>query len=415
LFLRSQLQCEMLDQLPFKHIVVVDTEFHFGGHASLEEASHSGERPIPVCLVAKDLRSGQTWRLWHTGWGPELPFPIGADTLVVAYYSSAEWGTFLAKGCKLPVHVLDLFTEFRARTNGRPLPNGAGLVGALAYFGLDSINAGEKRDLQTLIISGNVEGHELEILDYCAGDVDALERLLPAMLDKIDLPRALLRGRFMNAAARVEWAGTPVDVRILQLLRHYWDDIKTDLIAAIDKDFGVFDGLSFRAEWWERWLAAHGIPWPRHESGRLDLSDDTFRQMAKAYPAVAPMRELRSALSELRLNKLAVGGRNRTILSAFRARSGRCAPSNTRYIFGPSVWLRSIIQPPPGYGLAYIDWSQQEFGIAGVLSGDQAMQGAYLSGDPYLKFGQQAGGFRPTALRTPIRQNANCSNNVRLA
>ena len=29
------------------------------------------------------------------------------------------------------------------------------------------------------------------ILDYCAGDVYALERLLPAMLPYIDLPRAL--------------------------------------------------------------------------------------------------------------------------------------------------------------------------------------------------------------------------------
>jgi len=72
--------------------------------------------------------------------------------------------------------------------------------------------------------------------------------------------------------------------------------------------------------------------------------------MARAYSAVAPMRELRSALSDMRLADLAVGGdgRNRTILSAFRSRTGRCQPSNTRYIFGPSVWLRSLIQPPKG-------------------------------------------------------------------
>ena len=56
------------------------------------------------------------------------------------------------------------------------------------------------------------------------------------------------------------------------------------------------------------------------------------------------MRELRSALSEMRLADLAVGsdGRNRTILSAFRSRTGRCQPSNTKYIFGPSVWLRGL-------------------------------------------------------------------------
>jgi len=44
-----------------------------------------------------------------------------------------------------------------------------------------------------------------------------------------------------------------------------------------------------------------------------------------------------------------------------------------------------------GFGLAYIDYSQQEFGIAAALSGDQAMMQAYRSGDPYLTFAKQAG------------------------
>ena len=97
--------------------------------------------------------------------------------------------------------------------------------------------------------------------------------------------------------------------------------------------------------------------------------------MARAYPIVAPLRELRYALSQMRLSDLAVGrdGRNRTLLSAFRARTGRNQPSNTKFIFGPSVWLRGLIQPPPGYGIAYIDWAQQEFGIAAALSRDPLM------------------------------------------
>ena len=41
--------------------------------------------------------------------------------------------------------------------------------------------------------------------------------------------------------------------------------------------------------------------------------------------------------------------------------------------------------------MAYVDWSQQEFGIAASLSGDAAMMDAYRSGDPYLAFGKQAG------------------------
>jgi len=125
----------------------------------------------------------------------------------------------------------------------------------------------------------------------------------------------------------------------------------------------------------------------------LDLSDDTFRAMAKSYPVVSPYRELRSSLAELRLSDLAVGrdGRNRTILSAFRSRTGRNQPSNSKFIFGSSVWLRGLIKPPLGHGVAYVDWAQQEFGIAAALSGDGAMQAAYRSNDPYLAFAKQAG------------------------
>ena len=393
----------MLDRLPFAHPAVADFEFEFGGHKSFEEASRSGERPRPACAVMKHLRTGQVWR-WRRGEPFAPPFPID---LLVAYYASAELGCFKAGGLSAPTFVLDLFTEFRARTNGREIPNGAGLLGALTYFGLDGIDVTEKQDLRLRILSGGPWSSEdmNAFVDYCETDTVALERLLPVMLPKIDLPRALLRGRSMKAAAAVEWNGTPIDVVRLELLRRYWTDIQDDLIAAIDKDYGVFDGRTFKIERWERWLAAHGIPWPRLASGRLDLSDDTFRQMARAYPAVAPMRELRSSLSEMRLADLAVGsdGRNRTLLSAFRARTGRYQPSNTRYIFGPSVWLRGLVQPPAGYGVAYIDVCQEEFGIAAVLSGDPAMLAAYLSGDPFLEFAKQAGAVPPDATKKTHR------------
>jgi DNA polymerase family A len=393
----------MLDALPYRTIVVADFEFEFGGHSSFDDASRSGERPRPVCMVARDLRSGQTWRLWRDEFGPAPPFPIGPDALFVAFYASAELGCFRALGWPKPANILDLFTEFRDRTNGVTTPAGAGLVGALTFFGLDSIGSQEKDDLRALVLRGGpwTAEERAAILDYCESDILALERLLPAMLPRIDLPRALLRGRYMAAAAAMEWTGVPIDVPTLSLLRQRWTDIQDDLIRTIDADYGAFEGRSFRAQRWAEYLVAQNIPWPRLESDRLDLSDDAFREMARIHPKVAPMRELRSALSELRLNDLAVGqdGRNRTILSAFRSRTGRNQPSNTRFIFGPSVWLRGLIQPPPGHGVAYVDWSQQEFGIAAALSGDPAMQAAYNSGDPYLTFAKQAGAVPTNATK----------------
>jgi DNA polymerase-1 len=393
----------MLESLPYRYVVVADFEFEFGGHATFEEASRSGERPRVVCMVAKELRTGQEWRLWRGEFGPVPPFPIGADALFVSFYASAELGCFRALVWPKPANILDLFVEFRDRTNGLTTPAGAGLVGALAYFGLDTIGAQEKDELRKLILAGGPwpASERAAIINYCATDIDALERLLPAMLPRIDLPRALLRGRYMAAAAAMEWAGTPIDVPTLALLRANWEYIQDDLIAEIDGAFGVFDGRTFKANRWAAYLARNGIPWPWLESGRLDLSRDTFRQMAAAHPAIAPMHELRHALSELRLNDLAVGsdGYNRTILSAFRTRTSRNAPSNTKYIFGPSVWLRHLVAPPPGCGLAYIDWSVQEFAIAAVLSGDRAMIAAYAGGDPYLALAKQIGAVPADATK----------------
>ena len=123
--------------------------------------------------------------------------------------------------------------------------------------------------------------------------------------------------------------------------------------------------------------------------------------MAKIYPQLSPLRELRHALGQMRLNEFKIGadGHNRTMLSPFRSKTGRNQPSNNKYIFGSSVWLRSLIKPAEGWGIAYVDWSQQEFGIAAALSGDLAMKRAYASGDPYLEFAKLAGAVPPDATK----------------
>src|SRR6478609_2690795 len=128
----------------------------------------------------------------------------------------------------MPARILDLFTEFRNQTNGLPTIAGRGLIGALTAYGLDSIGAVEKTEMRDLVLRAGPWSNEERgaILDYCESDVDALARLLPAMLPKIDLPRALLRGRYMAAAAHMESAGVPVDVETLSLFRRHWFDIQ---------------------------------------------------------------------------------------------------------------------------------------------------------------------------------------------
>ena len=274
-------------------------------------------------------------------------------------------------------------------------PKYPSLLNAMHANGLESISAHEKSGMIDLILSGGPwTGNDRQaILDYCQTDVDALARLLPAMVPRIDTGCALLRGRYMVAVARIEHAGTPVDTGTLEQLRGGWDRMKTELIARVDGDYVVFDGTTFKTNLFVDYLARKGIAWPRHPTGRLDLQDTTFRDRARAHPKLEDLGNLKVSLSKLRLNDLAVGadGRNRCMLSPLGTRTGRNTPSNSRFVFGPSAWLRSLIKLPPGHGLAYIDYSSQEIGIAAALSGDRALINAYHSGDPYLTFAKQVG------------------------
>jgi len=94
----------------------------------------------------REYPSGNTRRYWRD----ELlamkfaPFPVNPEAMTVAYFASAEMDCFLSLGWSLPDNLLDLFTEFRCRTNGIGAPFGNGLVGALQYFGLPTMDVDAK-------------------------------------------------------------------------------------------------------------------------------------------------------------------------------------------------------------------------------------------------------------------------------
>jgi len=378
-------------ELPFREVWLIDFEF----------VAPAGERQRPVCLVAEELWTGRQLRLWEDDMAAltAAPFDTGPNSATVAYFASAEMGCFEALGWPHPMNIIDLFAEFRVVANGRKLPRGRGLLGAAAYYGVQSIEAEEKETMRELIMGGGpwTEDEREQILDYCASDVTLLRPLLIAMAPEFAatptrLGHAVWRGRYMSAVAAMEDRGIPIDLPTLTMMRDRWDDIKGDMIANVDADFGVYDGLTFKAARFEEYLKQHKIWWPRLETGALALDDDTFKDQARANPILQPLRELRHALGEMRLNSLAVGpdGRNRTLLSPFRSKTGRNQPSNSKFVFGAATWVRGLIKPAEGMAVAYLDFSSQEHAIAGALSGDKQLWSAYQSGDPYLQFAKDA-------------------------
>ena len=192
--------------LPFREIWALDFEF----------ISEPGARPVPVCLVARELESARLIRLWQDELPDRPPFPIDDQTLVVAFYAPAELGCFLSLGWPLPARVLDLYAEFRNETNGVALSEGRGLLSALSHHGIPSITSEQKHDERALVMRGGPwsDSERRRILDYCQTDVDLLgpllERMLPAIRSRRNgLGQALLRGRYMAAVARIERDRSP--------------------------------------------------------------------------------------------------------------------------------------------------------------------------------------------------------------
>jgi DNA polymerase-1 len=197
----------------FDRIYVIDFEF----------VALPGERPQPVCLVSHEINSGETEKIWLEGKDPSTlipPYSMGETDLLISYYSSAEWGCHLVLNWPLPINVVDLYSEFRLLTNGLPGIS-KGLLGACQMFGVSAISGSEKEAARIRIMQGPpyTEEEKENILTYCASDVLETAELLKKMLPYIDIPRALIRGRYMETIAEMEQNGIPIDTVTLERLK----------------------------------------------------------------------------------------------------------------------------------------------------------------------------------------------------
>jgi DNA polymerase I len=393
----------------FREVVVCDFEFNGWDRHDLgsEVPSPNGNRPLPICMVARELGSGRQHRLWYAdGWPSEPPFPVATDTLFVAFNAAAELGCFITLGWPAPKRVLDLYVEYKMlRNETRPRgtkPPPANLLAAMEFFRLDAVGAVAKHDMQMLALRGGpyTAAERDALLDYCAGDVNSTERLLCATLPdiRIDTAEPLMRGRYMTAVARMYRTGLPIDALYARFVK-CWPSIKPRLIAEVEKKhrYGVFDGEVLRRDLFCALLKREGISWPLLPSGWPDNDKEVWKERCALYPQLEPLRQLRKMIKQMASTGFVIGrdARNRPSLFPFGQGTGRNNPSNAEFVFGAAKAMRSFIKPPPDWAAVVIDWKQQEYAIAAALSGDKAMQAAYRSGDVYLDFAHRAGLVRP--------------------
>ena len=390
--------------LPFHEIWCVDTEFYPG--AGLANGAVHGDAMTPLCLVALEMRSGRLVRLWQDELGRFPPYRLDSDALIVGHMLAAEFGFHIACNWGEPARALDTYIEFRHYVNDGTIKSGDrekgffGIGGALRYFLEDEIDVVRKGEMRDRILQGPPFSaqEQRDIVAYCEDDVRALARLVPHIVPTIRLlSHAMFRAKFQWTIAQQERRGPPINRPLLVRFRDHWEGMQLDLVTELDRPFGCYEIVDGKPHWRKERFAGYvrrnGMIWPRLDSGALDETDQTFRQMAGRYPQIEQLRELRYSISKLRLHDLSVGhdGRNRASLWAYGTKTARNAPGASQYIFGPAKWIRHLITAPPGRVLVHRDYCQQEVRIAAVLSGDTALLQACESGDVYLGIAEQLG------------------------
>jgi hypothetical protein len=369
-------------------------------------------------MYAREERSGATISLWRD----ELlrlthaPFDTGPDSVMVAFASNAELACFLALGWPFPTNVLDPYVENIVTINGNtaiwPPPDEKnrkgrpGLLDALKLHDLPGCGRSkeEKERIRRMILDNEEYTPEQrrEIQDYNKDDVDDTIALLEVLAPTIDVGRALFRGRYMAAVARMERVGLPIDSDYLNELVTTWDAIRLHYIQR-DDEFHLYDGANFvEARLWDL-IEAKGWDWPRTKTGRYELTKKTIGKQATRYPELKSLARLRDQIAELRINKLVntIGpdGFSRCPLLPFWTITGRNQPSAKDKMFLPSLpkWLHGVLKPPRGMALVELDFVAEEPAIVAGLSGDPAMIADYQNGDVHWLFAVRAGLAAPDA------------------
>lgn len=244
------------ENLPHQEIWLVDFEYYPG--PGLANGACEGDASTPLCVVAHEMRSGRTIRLWQHEFGRFPPYRLDGDALFVAFMASAEFGCHITLGWGQPARTLDAYLEFRHHVNDGAVkaedrPKGFySLAGALRFFGLDEIDAARKDTVRDRILQGPpfTNAERADILAYCEDDVRALARLIPRLVPTIpSLPHAYFRGQYAWAIAQEERRGVPVDLPSLAAARRFWDDIRCDLVAELDVPYRCYEIVNGVPHW----------------------------------------------------------------------------------------------------------------------------------------------------------------------
>jgi hypothetical protein len=384
-------------------------------HVDFEYRQDANHLPVPIAMYAREHRTDAEI-------GPldrrqllslrRAPFDTGPDAVMISYSIVAELSCFKVLSWPIPKNLLCCMVETSAVINGQDIAGltkkRPSLLEACDLFGIPHMDADHKKHMRDMILNNETYSAEQwrKIEKYNRDDVLLDDPLLEAIAPHIDVPAAMFRARYCNAAADMEMTGIPISLRHLDILKMNWQALRMHYIRC-DDTFGLYDDNgSFVEARFKALVTAKGWldGWPRTKTGQLSLTSKVIGQQSKRFPELRQLQCLRDQIAELRLghflNTVGADGFSRCPIMPFWTVTGRNQPYGRDKVFllSTASWLHGIIAPPPGWGLALLDWKAQELFLAAAYSGDQRLL-ADLSGDPHMNFAIRIGLAPPGATK----------------
>ena len=324
--------------------------------------------------------------------------------------------------------------EFNQRAKAKKL-NAISYAVLCHKYNLALIDTEHKQEMRNLCINNTTEGHEQEILDYCAEDTAFLLPLFKCLFSEYFTS---LKGSFCPLNEhRFDSITADEAIRLLTTQMAYVNDFgdiadngllvnrdrvdkvkvnalkyREQLKAKFNEKYpGVFtigkDGLyhesSLRIQTYMQRLISDRkiIDYPTTPAGKISTSSDTLKDYFKGQDCFGEDYRQLNKLTRT-LNSVAkqsdspfdsiiedADGNSRLwyeSLQPYGTITSRCTPSTKRFIFGWHKSLYGILEPPKGKWLVELDYGSEETFCQACICKDAVYNKIYQSKDIYLAF-----------------------------
>jgi len=373
----------------FEYLCVVDTEF--------KGDQDKGEINDPICVVIKELKSGQV----HRFSGPKLKLPYPANkTLWIAHNVIAEAQTFLSYGIKLPKYWWDTLIEDRKLKFGKVQSHS--LLAACGRYGIQTISEDLKKYFINKIILANetyTDEQMSKILDYCESDVEAGAALFLEQCKEIEkvkkfdgpemiISQALFSGAAVACTAKVEFNGNHVNNELLKKIDDAFPYVKRKIIDELNAELDVYENDVLKQHKFDAWIERIGLAdvWPLTITGQYKTDEKTLDTYKDAHPDIRKFKLAQMFIGARKLKGFIVGpdGKARCSYRMYGLKTGRTNPSTAKHPFNAPKAMRNLIKAPKNKIMVNFDYRSQEVAIAAYLSQDPNMMAAVQKTDPYI-------------------------------